>query len=512
MSAKDMSEAILRDQLSSKNSLVREWGVRTIGDEEKPLVDLFESLVSLSKSEPSIHVRLQLAASARRLPTKACLAIVRELLARDEDTKDPRQPLMLWWAIESKCASDREEVLALFKDSPLWDRPIVHDHILARLMRRFAQSRTRAELLACARLLEMAPSPEHAARLMEGFEAAFKGRSMGTLPVELAQAIAKRGAASVALRLRLGEGRARSEALKLLSNSKAAVTALAEVVLVLADIKIPEARDPLLALLESEASTRRELRPAILAALSHFDDSAIAERLVSMAKRNLQANADALSLLASRPAWSRHLADAAKSGAIPKEAIPAATIRRMKLHKDEALLTIANELWPGTGSATTVEMEKLLTKLTTVAKDAGGNPYKGRELFDGLCAACHRLHGEGGQIGPDLTSYQRDDLAALLTAIVNPSAEIREGYENLTLTMRDGRTLAGFMAEQDEKTLTLRTLDGLSTVIPRIEVVSRADAGVSLMPEGLLGGLPEAQVRDLMAYLRSTQPLPAKRK
>src|SRR5262249_40608855 len=145
----------------------------------------------LASKDTNIEVRLQLAASAHRLPASADLAIVRELLQRDEDATDPRQPLMLWWAIEAKCEKDRDAVLKLFAESPLWDRPIVREHILERLMRRFAATGTRADLLTCARLLDLAPSPAHAQKLMIGFEAAFKGRSLAGLPDELVQAMAR---------------------------------------------------------------------------------------------------------------------------------------------------------------------------------------------------------------------------------------------------------------------------------------------------------------------------------
>jgi putative heme-binding domain-containing protein len=121
------------------------------------------------------------------------------------------------------------------------------------------------------------------------------------------------------------------------------------------------------------------------------------------------------------------------------------------------------------------------------------------------------LFEKGGDVGPDLTSYQRQDVNALLNAIANPSEEIREGYENQTIVTRDGRTLVGFLAEQDEKVITLRGLDGSTKHIPVSEIVSRQSAGASLMPEGLLNRFEPQEVRDLVAYLQMTQPLVLKR-
>ncbi len=110
-------------------------------------------------------------------------------------------------------------------------------------------------------------------------------------------------------------------------------------------------------------------------------------------------------------------------------------------------------------------------------------------------------------MGPDLTSHNRGDAGALLLAIVNPSAEIREGYESFSVETRDGRTLGGFIVEQNAERVILRGLDGQSVVVGLEEIKDLKAAGVSLMPEGLLDGLAEQQVRDLFAYLRSSQPL-----
>ena len=129
------------------------------------------------------------------------------------------------------------------------------------------------------------------------------------------------------------------------------------------------------------------------------------------------------------------------------------------------------------------------------------------KYFTASCAACHRLFEQGGQIGPDLSTYQRDDIDTMLLNIVNPSAEVREGYENFLLTTTDGRTAVGVLVEQDNRSVVLRGLDGQDVSVERKNIQSMKAQGVSLMPAGLLSGYSDDQVRDLMAYLRSTQPL-----
>src|SRR5262249_13172624 len=149
--------------------------------------------------------------------------IVGDLLTHDEDADDIHLPLLLWWAIESRCENDRDAVLALFSDVSLWTRPVVARHILPRLMQRFAATWHRKDLLLCAQLLKLSPGKESTARLMQGFEEAFKGRSLGGIPEELARALEEAGGGSELLALRRKQPEAIEKGLKLIADGKADV-------------------------------------------------------------------------------------------------------------------------------------------------------------------------------------------------------------------------------------------------------------------------------------------------
>ena len=69
------------------------------------------------------------------------------------------------------------------------------------------------------------------------------------------------------------------------------------------------------------------------------------------------------------------------------------------------------------------------------------------------------------------------------------------------------RSLAGFIVERDDRRVILRGVDGQNVVLQQREIASTSPAGMSLMPEGLTTGLDNQQIRDLLAYLRSSQPL-----
>ena len=123
------------------------------------------------------------------------------------------------------------------------------------------------------------------------------------------------------------------------------------------------------------------------------------------------------------------------------------------------------------------------------------------------CAKCHKLFEQGGQIGPDLTSYKRDDVGRMLMNIVNPSAEVREGFENYQVVTVDGRVLNGFLADRTTRWWCCVARTGRTRRLPRRHRRNAArftfdDAGRRAQD------FNDQQIRDLFAYLRSTQPLP----
>ena len=114
-------------------------------------------------------------------------------------------------------------------------------------------------------------------------------------------------------------------------------------------------------------------------------------------------------------------------------------------------------------------------------------------VFCGLCAnLC--LHQE--------TDSNRANLDYILAPIITPSEEIQEAYKLVTINTRAGRVLA-----EDDQKLTLR-LVGQDTTIAKADILSREKSPISLMPEGLLKALSNDEVRDLLAYLRTTSQVP----
>ena len=243
-------------------------------------------------------------------------------------------------------------------------------------------------------------------------------------------------------------------------------------------------------------------------ALAAYKDDRIGQQVVKLYPTlNAEVREVADTLLASRKEWTKTLLAAVDAGVIPAKSVADDTLKKLLLHRDAEIASLVKKNWGEIKGATTADMQKEIARLQNVLSQGPGTPYPGKKLFNVRCAACHVLHSRGGQVGPDLTPFKRDDVANLLLHIVNPSAEIREGFENTVVVTEGGRIVTGIVLEKDLRVVVLRTADGQKVVLPRDDIAEMNVSGVSLMPEGALNGLTDQEVRDLFAYLRSTQPL-----
>jgi putative heme-binding domain-containing protein len=211
----------------------------------------------------------------------------------------------------------------------------------------------------------------------------------------------------------------------------------------------------------------------------------------------------------SRPSFARVLLAEVAAARIPRAEVSAFHARQIRSLNDAALTKQLGEVW-GELREPAADKRQFIAKLTsqlTHARLAAADKSNGRMLFNTACAACHRLHGEGGQVGPDLTGSGRDNLDYLLDNIADPSAVVTADFRMSVANLKDGRVLNGVVATQTARTVTLKTMTETVT-LERMEFTSLDESKLSLMPEGLLEALSETQVRDLIAYLMHPAQVP----
>jgi quinoprotein glucose dehydrogenase len=144
----------------------------------------------------------------------------------------------------------------------------------------------------------------------------------------------------------------------------------------------------------------------------------------------------------------------------------------------------------------------------------GGNPWRGRGAFNEHpalpCARCHKVNGDGGEAGPDLTRIAAEKSPEyLLESIIKPNAHIAPGFDVVTLQLKNGTTEVGSIVSENAQHVVIKRADGSEAKFDRAQINSRVSAPSS-MPEIYGQVLSRSELRDLMAFMRTlTEALPS---
>jgi len=253
------------------------------------------------------------------------------------------------------------------------------------------------------------------------------------------------------------------------------------------------------------------LRLDAIRAVAAFDNERLGRLLIEQYPGFPAAErAEALQTMASRPRYGRMLTEAIAKGVVPRSDVPASLPRQLLRVVGTPFL----EVWgPVERSATD---ERAYARYRAVLNDnamARADLAKGRVLFRTTCGACHRLNGEGGTVGPDLTGTNRVNANWLLLNVLEPNADVQDAYKMTVVTTRDGRTHSGSIATETDRQLTLRVFAAdqkdSAVMVNKADIQSRETTAVSMMPPGLLDTLTDSEVVDLMAYVRHVETAPS---
>lgn len=139
-------------------------------------------------------------------------------------------------------------------------------------------------------------------------------------------------------------------------------------------------------------------------------------------------------------------------------------------------------------------------------KNYTGTFEDGHRAFQAaLCSSCHRMNGEGGASGPDLSNINtRFSLGDISSAILSPSEEVSDQYNFTLFTLKDGSIVTGrILKETEEEIEVFQSPYDMTykTSIPTNDIVSQEVSPLSPMPSNLLDPLNPQEVRDLLVYL-----------
>lgn len=504
------SEAIALEAMNHGDPYVRLWAIRLTGDTHQASKKTARKLIQLAGQEKHPEVIGQLASSAKRLPPQVAVPMILHLLKNENTAQDPDNLHLIWWAVESKAETGRVALLTLFEDPELWEKRIVKDMILERWMHRYILAGGKQNYLAATTLLQQAPTDKDAKILMIGLEEGLRGRALSELPSQLTDQIrhyqSKFGAGKLTMALRQHEASAITEALRMIADGQANRLEKLSYIQIFGEINEP-ACIPVLLQIAAEPTAAVALRLACLKSLQHYNDDTIGAELAKAYAFKLRADPDvrlaAFQLFASRAHWAiDFLKLITEQRAVKKSEVPPMIIRQFKLNGDPQLDRLLNELWPEVKLATSDEKTAAVLKIKTALQTGAGDAQAGKPIYQRACGACHRLQDMGGSIGPDLTGYDRSNLNYLVLNIVDPNADIREGYVTYTVEKNDGQVIVGTIVDRSDAVVSIRTLSGEESTLAQREIKTMTAQKTSIMPEKIMEPLSDQEIRDLFAYLQ----------
>jgi putative heme-binding domain-containing protein len=376
-----------------------------------------------------------------------------------------------------------------------------------------AQSENDSALSALVQVLSQTEDPQFQLDVLKGVTEAMNGRRAVKMPEgweAIAEKLGKSPNADVrelaqSLSVTFGSASAFASLREQLMNRGATLATRTNAL-----NSLTAAKDRALPPLLQELLTDKNLRGPALRALAGYDDSKSAAAIL-LVYPSLESSErrDALNTLVSRAAFAKPLLAAIADKTIASRELSADLIRQLRNLKNPEIDQLVAKFW-GVARESAEDKLKEIAKYKAMLQSPGIRPaeaFRGRSVFARTCQQCHTLFDVGGKVGPDLTGSNRNDLDYILQNMLDPNAVIPNDYRSSTLETKDDRVITGIVTKQDNTSVTIITANETLT-IPRNEIQSLRQSEISMMPEGLLAPLSDDEVRDLIAYLRSSAQVP----
>ena len=401
----------LLQTLRHPNEQVRRWSVRLLGDQNNVNAEGQVALVALAKSEPAVEVRSQLASSAKRLPAGQAFPIIRELLNHDEDVADRHIPLLLWWAIENKLDTGREELMTLVRDPAVWKTKIFSKYIAERIGMRYTADQgpnkyytlnqgvysgwlidrwaphLRRNLETCARVLLAAPSDADSNLVVAGMAAGLAGGTVDLIPQNLKEIVAQywssrpHTAPLVTLAARLGNSAAMAEAVAMVKSGTLNAAGQQELLDLFASTGSAEALPVVSELLRTDKNEQR--RRKLLDTINGFNTPAAADVLIEVYPNlgpRLQIVAQRM--LSEKPAWALVMLQRVNQGSFNPGVLSSSNITAVRAHKNQQIDSLL----------TKYQQSKLDDPTERLAQQLF---EQGKTAYALNCSACHQESGQG---------------------------------------------------------------------------------------------------------------------
>ena len=526
-----LEEILFEDTVKDTNAAMRAWTARLIGERGYPFAFSMKALAKLAR-DPDDSVRLAVATAARQFNSGSLTVdtppaiplhevvmggVMSDLHKSPFHPDDPVLPFVYWMAIEPIIAFDAGHALGFMenaKDSAISDWPM-NNYVMNRIMRRVCDLSDPAmrekHLNYAMRILGgMAQETNLVNAALDGLIAGFRSKAAPpTIPLEpiFAKLTANPAVADKARRLAtlLGDTSASRVLVAKINDSHASTEDRLKGIQAARESKDESSKGELIKLLKTEKSNQAVLAEGIRA-LAVFGGDEIGYVMTDAWKNfTLPTRRTAADVLVTRSKWSRALMAALETKVADPQDVSATARRALAKSPDATVVDHANRIL-GKYRASGDDKLKLIADKREVVLAEQGNLKAGYEVAKRTCFVCHKLYGEGADVGPDLTGVGRSTLDALLHNIIDPNEVVGNGYGTTEVELKDGSSVSGRIVEDTPTRLKLVASGPTEHVLAKSDVAVEngkpkiRTSEMSLMPEGL-EAIPDKDFRDMMWYL-----------
>jgi putative membrane-bound dehydrogenase-like protein len=249
-----------------------------------------------------------------------------------------------------------------------------------------------------------------------------------------------------------------------------------------------------------------ELVAGLLESVALSDAEGTAEKLIESVRAMTPASrAAAIRVLLRRRALTEALLDAIESRRLDWSDLALDQKQALSNYPTESIRSRARQLLAAGGSLPDRDRQRVLEELLPLAH-AHGDSAAGKAVFQKHCAKCHRIRGEGENIGPDLTGMAVHPKTELLMHIIDPSRSVEGNFKAFTLVTQQGQVLNGMLAAESRTSLELVDTEGKRHAIQRSDIDELVSSTKSVMPEGFEKQIAAADLTNLLEFLIDSGP------
>ncbi|MBL9137809.1 MAG: dehydrogenase [Verrucomicrobiales bacterium] len=513
----------LADEVVAAAALDGEWAVRAaaariIGERQVGSSGELAVLEQLAgDSQPQVRLAVAVACrqftsgqlTVNRPPQKAGIRvdpILARVVGRSADAKDPVLPFMIWHAVEPLFAADPRPVLGWFLENGATLRPLM-DALVNKAMRRLCDLGDAQSVdLAVGFIERLLPKSEDlAVAALDGLIKGQEGKALTpSTPAGgfIARLTSSRNPQLVQRGEKLGtywgDAAALQAVLARATNADLPVAERVRAVQTVRQNKAPATRATLISLLD--AGTPESVQVESIGALGEIGGDNVPDEFLGRWRgMSPEARRAAAATLASRRRWAMPLLAQVKQGKISATDFGAPVIRSLLQNRDDAVREEA-KVSIGKFRETAGDKVNLIAQKRAMVLEGQPDLAAGKEVAQRTCLVCHKLHGEGADVGPDLTGVGRSSLDALLWNVIDPNQVIGAGYEQVEVETRDDRVVAGRLVENTDTRVRLLMQGPKEEVVAKSDIKSQRTLESSVMPEGL-EQMPDADFRNLIWYI-----------